>query len=192
MRPRWPVHQTRPKHLAFSSAAPHRDYRRCKRATYGGRGGPGCRSLGFPGRKAIPLTGRGSRPAVGFGSALVRGGRWFCGADKCRHLMRPGNTRVWAVKSVASSNADLAVGWCDVGPAVGWPLAEGPVRPVGVVVTDVLAEGLVKMSSAGDEDAVGALAPGWPSTARGSRSGAAPDRRCDVPRCAVPKLAHRS
>ena len=44
-------------------------------------------------------------------------------------------------------------------PAVGWLLAEGPVRPVGVVVIDVLAEEVVEMSPAGDEDAVGALAP---------------------------------
>src|ERR1017187_368907 len=45
------------------------------------------------------------------------------------------------------------------GAAVGWLLAEGPVRPVGVVVVDVFAEGVVQVSPAGDEDAVGALAP---------------------------------
>jgi hypothetical protein len=34
------------------------------------------------------------------------------------------------------------------------------VRPVGVVVIDVFAEDVVEMPSAGDEDAVGALAAG--------------------------------
>jgi hypothetical protein len=33
-------------------------------------------------------------------------------------------------------------------------------RPVGVVVIDVFAEGVVEVSPVGDEDAVGALAPG--------------------------------
>src|ERR1019366_1695194 len=47
-----------------------------------------------------------------------------------------------------------------LGPAAGWFLAEGPVRPVGVVVVDVFDEGVVEVSPAGDEDAVGALAPG--------------------------------
>jgi hypothetical protein len=36
-------------------------------------------------------------------------------------------------------------------------LAEGLVRPVGVVVIDVFAEDVVEVSSAGYEDAVGAL-----------------------------------
>jgi hypothetical protein len=65
-----------------------------------------------------------------------------------------------AAEPVASENTDVIVGDRGVGPAIGWPLAEGPVRPVGVVVIDVFAEDVVEMSSAGDEDAVGALAPG--------------------------------
>jgi hypothetical protein len=64
-----------------------------------------------------------------------------------------------AAKTVASPDADVAVGRRDVSPAVGWLLAEGPVRPVGVVVIDVFAERVVQMSPASDEDAVGALAP---------------------------------
>src|ERR1019366_3732805 len=64
-----------------------------------------------------------------------------------------------AAELVAWSDADVVVGRRDMGPAVGWLLAEGPVRPVGVVVIDVFAEDVVEMSPAGDEDAVGALAP---------------------------------
>jgi hypothetical protein len=65
-----------------------------------------------------------------------------------------------AAEPVVSSEADGVVRGCHGDLAVGRLLAEGPVRPVGAVVISVLAEGLVKMSLAGDEDAVGALAPG--------------------------------
>ena len=46
------------------------------------------------------------------------------------------------------------------------------MRPVGVVVIDVSAEGVVEMSPAGDEDAIGALAPGAgdPALADGVRA----------------------
>jgi len=64
-----------------------------------------------------------------------------------------------AAKPVASLNADVVVCGRDVGSAVGWFLVQGTVRPVAVVVIDVFAEGAVEMSPAGDEDAVGALAP---------------------------------
>jgi len=81
-----------------------------------------------------------------------------------------------AAKPVASENADFIAGRRDVGPPVGWSLAEGPVRPVGVVVIDVFAESVVQVSPSGDEDAVGALAPrtGDPpqiAFARGARTG---------------------
>jgi len=59
-----------------------------------------------------------------------------------------------AAEPVASENADVVVGSRGVGPADGWSLAEGPVRPVSVVVIRILAEDVVEMSSAGDEDAV--------------------------------------
>ena len=64
-----------------------------------------------------------------------------------------------AAEPVASSDADVVVGRRDMGPAVGWSVADGPVRPVGVVVIDLFAERVVQMPSAGDEDPVGALAP---------------------------------
>lgn len=64
-----------------------------------------------------------------------------------------------AAKPVASPDAEVVVGRCDVSPADGWFLAEGPVRPAGVVVIDVFAEDVVQVSSAGDEDPAGALAP---------------------------------
>ena len=64
-----------------------------------------------------------------------------------------------AAQPIASPDVDVDVGRRDVSPAVGWLLAEGPVRPVGVVVIDVFGEGVVQMSPASDEDAVGALAP---------------------------------
>ena len=65
-----------------------------------------------------------------------------------------------AAKVVASSDADVVAGRRDVGPGVGWLLAEGPVRPVGVVVIDIFAENVAEMSPADDEDPVGALAAG--------------------------------
>ena len=79
-----------------------------------------------------------------------------------------------AAEPVASADADVVVGRGDAGPAVGWSLAECPVRPVGVVVIDVFAEDAVEMSPAGDEDAVGALAPraGDPPLADRVRRGA--------------------
>jgi len=64
-----------------------------------------------------------------------------------------------AAEPVASSEADGVVRGRHGDLAVGRLLAEGPVRPVGVVVISVFAEDLVKMSLAGDADAVGALAP---------------------------------
>jgi hypothetical protein len=84
-----------------------------------------------------------------------------------------------AAEPVASSDADVAVRGRDGDLAVRWLLAEGPV-PVGVVMIDVFAEGVVGMSWAGDKDAVGALAP---------RAGDPPlaDRvilSCPVSRCA--------
>jgi len=63
-----------------------------------------------------------------------------------------------AAKPIASPNADVAVGRRDGGPAAGWLLVEGPVRPVAAVVIDVFAEDVLRMPAAGDEDAVGALA----------------------------------
>jgi glycine/D-amino acid oxidase-like deaminating enzyme len=41
---------------------------------------------------------------------------------------------------VASSDAGVVVGGRGIGRAVGWFLAERPVRPVGVAVIDVFAE----------------------------------------------------
>ena len=104
----------------------------------------------------------------------------------------PGDLRILveeAAEPVASENADVVVGDRGVGPAVGWSLAEGPVRPVGVVVIDVFAEGVVEMSPAGDEDAVGALAAGAgdPALADGVRARCL-DRRLDNSVC----LASRS
>jgi hypothetical protein len=64
-----------------------------------------------------------------------------------------------AAEPVASENAEVVVGSRGVSPAVGCSLAEGPVRPVGVVVIDVFAEDVVEMSLTGDEEPVGALAP---------------------------------
>src|ERR1017187_4355570 len=57
-----------------------------------------------------------------------------------------------AAELVAWSDADVVAGGRDMGPAVGWLLAEGPVRPVGVVVVDVFAEDVVEVPLAGDED----------------------------------------
>jgi hypothetical protein len=87
-----------------------------------------------------------------------------------------------AAKPVASSDADVVVRGRDGDLAVGWLLAEGPVRPVGVVVIDVFAEGVVQMSSASDEDTVGALTPcgGDPPLADRVRA-RCPDRRGDYP-----------
>jgi hypothetical protein len=51
-----------------------------------------------------------------------------------------------AAEPGASPDADFVVGRRHVSPAVGWLLAEGPVRPVGVVVIDILAEDVVEMS----------------------------------------------
>jgi hypothetical protein len=84
-----------------------------------------------------------------------------------------------AAKPIASSNADVVVGRHGVGPALGWLLCKGPVRPVGVVVIDVFAEDVAEMSSAADEDA---LAPGAgdPALADGVRPRRL-DRRCDDP-----------
>src|ERR1035438_8205222 len=64
-----------------------------------------------------------------------------------------------AAEPVASSDAEVVVGRRGGDLGVGWCLAEGPMRPVSVVVIDVLAEDVVQMSPAGDQDAVGALAP---------------------------------
>jgi hypothetical protein len=77
-----------------------------------------------------------------------------------------------AAEPVASSDADGVARGRGGDLAVGWSVAEGPVRPVGVVVIDVFAEGVVEVSPAGDEDAVGALAPGGddPALADGVRA----------------------
>src|ERR1017187_2038394 len=85
-----------------------------------------------------------------------------------------------ATEPVASSDADVVLRRRGGDLAVGWSLAEGPVRPVGVVVIDVFAEGVVEMSPAGDEDAVGALAAGAgdPALADGVRARCL-DRRLD-------------
>jgi hypothetical protein len=64
-----------------------------------------------------------------------------------------------AAEPVASSDAEVVLRRRGGDLGVGWCLAEGPMRPVSVVVIDVLAEGVVQMSPAGDQDAVGALAP---------------------------------
>jgi len=64
-----------------------------------------------------------------------------------------------AAEPVASLDAGVVVGGRGGDLAVGWFFAQGSVRPVGVVVIDVFAEGVVQMSPAGDKDAVGALAP---------------------------------
>jgi hypothetical protein len=73
-----------------------------------------------------------------------------------------------AAEPVASPDADVVVRRRDVGPAVGWSLAERPMRPVGVVVSDVFAEDVLQVPSAGDEDPVGALAPvGFQKSAAG-------------------------
>ena len=76
----------------------------------------------------------------------------------------------------------LSSGRDDGEPAVGWSLAEGPVWPVAVVVIDILAEDVMEVPSAGDEDAVGALAPsaGDPPLADRIRTRRL-DRRCDDP-----------
>jgi hypothetical protein len=64
-----------------------------------------------------------------------------------------------AAEPIASPNVSVGVGRRGVAPAVGWLLVEAPVGPVGVVAADVFAEDVVEMSPAGDEDAVGSLAP---------------------------------
>ena len=87
-----------------------------------------------------------------------------------------------AAEPVASSDADVVVRGCDGDLAVGWSLAEGPVRPVGVAVMRVFAEDVVEVSPAGDEDAVGALAPGTGDPAFADRVRArCLDRRRDDP-----------
>ena len=88
-----------------------------------------------------------------------------------------------AAEPVGSPDADVVLGGRGMGPAVGWLLAESPVRAVGVVVIDVFAERVVEMPSAGDEDAIGALAPrtGDPALADRVRPWRLA-RRCDNPR----------
>jgi hypothetical protein len=53
-----------------------------------------------------------------------------------------------AAKPVTSPDAEVVVGRRDVSPAGRWFLAEGPVRPAGVVVIDVFAEDMVQVPSA--------------------------------------------
>jgi len=84
-------------------------------------------------------TGSGS----GFSGTAPCRERCGCGCRKCRHLT---NRRVLvdrAAEPVASSGAHVVAGGLEMGPAVGWLLAEGPVRPAGVVVIDVSAERVV-------------------------------------------------
>ncbi|MGD0928910.1 MAG: hypothetical protein ABR926_27380, partial [Streptosporangiaceae bacterium] len=87
-----------------------------------------------------------------------------------------------AAEPVSSPDADVVVRRCDVGPAVGWSLAERPMRPVGAVVIDVFAEDVSQVSPAGDKDPVGALAPGAGDPAFADRVRARrPDGRGDDP-----------
>ena len=87
-----------------------------------------------------------------------------------------------AAKPVTSPDAEVVVGRCDVSPAGRWFLAEGLVRPAGVVVIDVFAEDLVQVSPAGDEDPVSALAPCAADPALADRVRArCPDGRGDDP-----------
>lgn len=79
-----------------------------------------------------------------------------------------------AAEPVAFSDADALVRGRDGDLAVGWPSAECPARPVGVVVIDVSAEGVKEMSWVGDEDAIGALAPGAGDPTLAGRVRAAP------------------
>jgi hypothetical protein len=51
-----------------------------------------------------------------------------------------------AAEPVASADAGVVAGGWRLDLPVGWLLAEGPVRPVGVVVIDVLAKGAVEGS----------------------------------------------
>jgi len=89
-----------------------------------------------------------------------------------------------AAKPVMSPDAEVVVGRRDVSPADRWFLAEGPVRPAGVVVIDVFAEDVVQVSPAGDEDPVGAFAPRTAGPAFADRVRARrPDGRGDD-RCA--------
>jgi hypothetical protein len=44
-----------------------------------------------------------------------------------------------AAEPAASSDADVIAGDRRVGPAFGWSLAQGPVRPVGLVVIDPMS-----------------------------------------------------
>jgi hypothetical protein len=69
----------------------------------------------------IPRRLRGDSPAVGADNA-------FTSCD-LRILVEE------AAEPVASPDADVVVGRRDISPAVGWLLAEGPVRPVRVVAT---------------------------------------------------------
>ncbi len=81
-----------------------------------------------------------------------------------------------AAEPVSSPDADVVVRRRDVGLAVGWSLAERPMRPVGAVVIDVFAEDVSQVSPAGDKDPVGALAPGAGDPAFADRVRAAPGR----------------
>jgi hypothetical protein len=85
-----------------------------------------------------------------------------------------------AAEPVASSDGDVVLRRRGGDLGVGRCLAQGPMRAVGVVVVDVFAEGVVEVSPAGDEDAVGALAPGAgdPALADGVRARCL-DRRLD-------------
>src|ERR1700731_478045 len=88
-----------------------------------------------------------------------------------------------AAKPVTSPDAEVVVGRCDVSPADRWFLAEGPVRPAGVVVIDVFTEDVVQVSPAGDEDPVSALTPCAADPALADRVRARrPDGRGDDPR----------
>jgi hypothetical protein len=56
-----------------------------------------------------------------------------------------------AAKPIVSVNTAVVVGWRGEGPSVRWFLAEGPVRPVGVVVIDVFAEDAMEIITAPGE-----------------------------------------
>src|ERR1019366_1460481 len=100
--------------------------------------------------RPLPLNWRGTVASID---------AWPVGADNAVTLRDLRVLVDQAAEPVASSDADVVAWGREMGPAVGRLLAEGPVRPAGVVGDDGLAEGVVQMSPVGDEDAVGALAP---------------------------------
>jgi hypothetical protein len=68
-----------------------------------------------------------------------------CECRKCGHTRDLRMLVKEAAGPVASEDADVIVGGRGVGPAIGWFLAEGPVRPAGVVVIGVFAADVAEM-----------------------------------------------